>query len=87
MSYLDKTFCASPQCKNDCGRRMTDREREQLTYAQSQYVSYGYFCGEHELIPTDTNEDLMPKGTITIDLTPPLPEGMTILNGVQELAK
>lgn len=48
MSYLDKTFCASPQCKNDCGRRMTDREREQLTYSQAQYVSYGYFCGEDE---------------------------------------
>jgi hypothetical protein len=48
MSYLDKTFCVSPQCKNDCGRRMTDREREQLTYSQAQYVSYGYFCGEDE---------------------------------------
>ena len=48
MSYLDKTFCASPQCKNDCGRRMTDREREQLTYSEAQYVSYGYFCGEDE---------------------------------------
>jgi len=48
MSYLDKTFCASPQCKNDCGRRMTDREREQLTYSQAQYVSYGYFCGQDE---------------------------------------
>jgi hypothetical protein len=48
MSYLDKTFCASPQCKNDCGRRMTDREREQLTYSQAQYVSYGYFCGKDE---------------------------------------
>lgn len=48
MSFLDKTFCASPQCKNDCGRRMTDKEREQLTYSQAQYVSYGYFCGEDE---------------------------------------
>lgn len=48
MSYLDKTFCASPQCKNDCGRRMTDAQREQLSYSQAQYVSYGYFCGEDE---------------------------------------
>ena len=48
MSYLDKTFCASPQCKNDCGRRMTDAQREQLTYSQAQYVSYGYFCGEDD---------------------------------------
>jgi len=48
MSYLDKTFCASPQCQNDCGRRMTDRERAALTYSEAQYVSYGYFCGEDE---------------------------------------
>lgn len=48
MSFLDKTFCASPNCKNDCGRRMTDAERERLTYSQAQYVSYGYFCGEDE---------------------------------------
>lgn len=48
MSYLDKTFCASPRCNNDCGRRMTDEERERLTYSQAQYVSYGYFCGEQD---------------------------------------
>lgn len=48
MSFLDKTFCASPNCKNDCGRRMTDRERDQLKYSQAQYVSYGYFCGEDD---------------------------------------
>lgn len=48
MSFLDKTFCASPQCKNDCGRRMTDEERERLTYSNAQYVSYGYFCGEDD---------------------------------------
>lgn len=49
MSYLDKTFCASPNCKNDCGRRMTDLERERLTYLNDKYVSYGYFCGEGKL--------------------------------------
>ncbi len=48
MSFLDKTFCASPRCNNDCGRRMTDEQREQLTYSQAQYVSYGYFCGEQD---------------------------------------
>lgn len=48
MSFLDKTFCASPQCENQCGRRMTDKERDQLTYSQAQYVSYGYFCGNDE---------------------------------------
>lgn len=46
MSYLDKTFCASPNCTNDCGRRMTDEEHQRLIYLNNQYVSYGYFCGE-----------------------------------------
>lgn len=81
MSYLDKTFCASPQCKNDCGRRMTDAQREQLTYSQAQYVSYGYFCGQDDKPVTRLKAVHNP-----IDLTPPLPEGMTILDGVQELA-
>jgi hypothetical protein len=27
---------------------MTDREREQLTYSQAQYVSYGYFCNKDD---------------------------------------
>lgn len=75
MSYLDKTFCDSPQCKNDCGRRMTDEERSRLTYLNDKHVSYGYFCGEPELIATDINEDLMPKAIITI------------IDGVQELVK
>ena len=61
MSYLDKTFCASPRCNNDCGRRMTDREREALTYSEAQYVSYGYFCGEDELVSKEINEKLTPK--------------------------
>lgn len=56
MSYLDKTFCASPQCKNDCGRRMTDAERDQLIYSEAQYVSYGYFCGEHTLNDLEMSE-------------------------------
>ena len=50
MSYLDKTFCASPQCKNDCGSRMTNAQREQLSYSEAQYVSYCYFCGEDETL-------------------------------------
>ncbi len=61
MGYLDKTFCASPQCKNDCGRRMTDRERAALTYSEAQYVSYGYFCSEDELVSKEINEKLTPK--------------------------
>jgi hypothetical protein len=48
MPFYDKTFCASPNCKNDCGRRMTDKERKELTYLNSDRVSYDYFCGGKE---------------------------------------
>ena len=49
MSYLDKTFCASPHCNNDCGRRMTDeRKHQRLIYLNDERVSYGYFCGEED---------------------------------------
>ena len=61
MSYLDKTFCASPNCKNDCGRRMTDEEHQRLIYLNTDRVSYGYFCGE----PVDINSS---KNSATEDI-------------------
>jgi hypothetical protein len=44
MMFLDKTFCNSPNCKNVCGRQMTDEERNKLIYLNNPPVSYGYFC-------------------------------------------
>lgn len=50
--FKDKTYCASPQCKNECGRKMTKKEEEQLEQmredGKSVGVSQGYFCGEPE---------------------------------------
>lgn len=51
MSYLDKTFCASSNCKNECGRKMTEEEKGYLLDnppAQYQGVSYAYFCGDEQ---------------------------------------
>lgn len=50
MSFMDKTFCASPNCKNDCGRKMTDKERILLD-KQPDYitVSYASFCDKPDL--------------------------------------
>jgi hypothetical protein len=42
----NKTFCASPDCKNECGRKMSDEMREQMIRRNQPYVSYAYFCGE-----------------------------------------
>ena len=61
MTFLDKTFCQSPNCKNECGRKMTDAEKYHLsciniTFPGGALVSYGYFCGE----PDTLNEELSP---------------------------
>lgn len=44
---LDKTFCASPQCKNECGRQYTKEVEEAAERLRPNYgVSLMYFCGE-----------------------------------------
>lgn len=43
---LDRTFCASPQCQNDCGRKFTEEVRRAMERAGKPYVSMAYFCGE-----------------------------------------
>jgi hypothetical protein len=51
IPFKDKTFCASPKCKNECGRKMTKKEEEQLERMNETHwvgVSQGYFCGEPE---------------------------------------
>lgn len=53
IPFKDKTFCASPNCKNECGRKMTKKEEEQLEKMREEDwtsvgVSQGYFCGEPE---------------------------------------
>lgn len=56
IPFKDKTYCASPDCKNECRRKMTKKEEEQLEelnqYGDKYCVSYAYFCGE----PNDEDE-------------------------------
>ena len=53
LCYRDRTFCASPDCKNLCGRKMTDKEIEErqefIKNSKNGFalpVAYDYFCGE-----------------------------------------
>jgi hypothetical protein len=53
ISFKDKTYCASPNCENECGRKMSEFEKAQQNafFAAQGFVlpvSYGYFCGEPE---------------------------------------
>lgn len=54
ICYKDKTFCASPNCKNECGRKITLDEH---MYANEQglYVAYAYFCGKPEKLNENTS--------------------------------
>jgi hypothetical protein len=47
ICYRDTTFCASPDCKNECGRQLTDEIR-QSARASNMLLSLNYFCGEPE---------------------------------------
>lgn len=45
ITFKDKTFCVSPNCKNDCGRKMTEHEKLEAIINDLP-VCYGYFCGD-----------------------------------------
>ena len=55
MAFLDKTFCASSNCVNECGRKMTKAEENELDFRLCRAiadhgdnaivpVSWAYFC-------------------------------------------
>jgi len=59
MSFKDRCYCASPNCINECGRKMTEDEKR-LAAAHGELVSYAYFCDvpeeyNHQRID-DTND-------------------------------
>jgi len=57
MCFKDRTFCDSPNCQNECGRKMTDKEYQEwwdLPKDKWLPISYGYFCGEPEELPCET---------------------------------
>lgn len=53
VCFNDRAYCASPNCKNECGRKMTEKEKQDLERLNQPNnwdgllgVYYGYFCGE-----------------------------------------
>ena len=46
--FRDKTYCASPKCKNECGRKMSPEIESILKADKYGRTSYAYFCGEPE---------------------------------------
>ena len=50
-SFNDKTYCASPNCKNECGRKLTPEIWDAAKKA-GMMVAQSYFCGS--LVPEVT---------------------------------
>lgn len=47
ITFKDKTYCMSPNCKNECGRKMTEKEKREAEN-QELLVAYAYFCDNHK---------------------------------------
>ena len=51
---MDRTFCASPNCKNECGRKLQNEHNH-----PNEYIWYSYFCGipdEEPVVSEDLDE-------------------------------
>ena len=44
VCYKDRSYCVSPDCKNDCKRQLTEEIR-QGARDMNMPLSVGYFCG------------------------------------------
>jgi len=51
LCYKDKTFCMSPDCTNECGRKLTEEDKMKAQEL-GMLISAALFCG----IP-ETKED------------------------------
>lgn len=42
---LDYTYCANPDCKNECGRQMSDEIKHAISKMGHVRVATAHFCG------------------------------------------
>ncbi len=54
--YRDKTYCASPNCKNECGRKISPEIEVLLKSDKYGRTSYAYFCEEPKIKENFTDE-------------------------------
>lgn len=47
ISYRDKTFCVSPNCKNRCGRQLTEFDKAESVRVGLPLCT-AWFCGAPE---------------------------------------
>jgi hypothetical protein len=56
ITFKDFTFCASPNCKNECDRKLSGEDKKLYEFLNRPDdwdgklpISYGYFCGEEDI--------------------------------------
>ena len=77
MKY-EQTYCASPNCTNECGRKLSDKDKQELNRNGFDRISYAYFCNEK--LP------LLPGITVTGNATVKIGLGcsVTALEGLED---
>ena len=55
ICYRDTTFCASPNCQNACGRKLTEFELAEAKKLGLD-ICYAYFCDKPHLSFSDKDE-------------------------------
>lgn len=55
MNFMDTTFCASPDCKGECGRQWTPElaARAKAWMGDNAPVAFGLFCGGDDIMRGD----------------------------------
>jgi hypothetical protein len=47
ICFRDRTWCASPECKGECGRQMTPEIKAEARKSKEP-ISWGIFCGDKD---------------------------------------
>ncbi len=62
MCYKDMTFCVSPNCENKCGRKLTEKIKQDAVKwwgGKDVPIAVSCFCGGtlEEVLPNETNQE------------------------------
>ena len=48
ICFRDRTWCASPNCKNECGAKMSQEMKEKAKNS-NEPIAWAYFCGDGDV--------------------------------------
>ena len=60
ITYKDRTFCSSPDCKNECGRKLSDNDRAHAKHIGLP-IAFAEYCKNKEQEVGVKNELTQPR--------------------------